>query len=138
MKGKKKIASILACAMLLSAAPVEAMAYTVPDTVRVGLESVCKNVASASIGVWELQIGMQKGDGFQRGGVITSSGLFTARPAVGDYIAVDKTMDCADALDMANDMLWRLRQMKMQAAFPLRALRLRAAKPLCLCRRMPS
>ena len=90
--------------MLLSAAPVEAMAYTVPDTVRVGLESVCKNVASASIGVWELQIGMQKGDGFQRGGVITSSGLFTARPAVGDYIAVDKTMDCADALDMANDM----------------------------------
>ena len=51
MKGKKKIASILACAMLLSAAPVEAMAYTVPDTVRVGLESVCKNVASASIGV---------------------------------------------------------------------------------------
>ena len=50
MKGKKKIASILACAMLLSAAPVEAMAYTVPDTVRVGLESVCKNVASASIG----------------------------------------------------------------------------------------
>ena len=45
MKGKKKIASILACAMLLSAAPVEAMAYTVPDTVRVGLESVCKNVA---------------------------------------------------------------------------------------------
>lgn len=104
MKGKKKIASILACAMLLSAAPVEAMAYTVPDTVRVGLESVCKNVASASIGVWELQIGMQKGDGFQRGGVITSSGLFTARPAVGDYIAVDKTMDCADALDMANDM----------------------------------
>ena len=66
MKGKKKIASILACAMLLSAAPVEAMAYTVPDTVRVGLESVCKNVASASIGVWELQIGTQKGDGFQR------------------------------------------------------------------------
>ena len=104
MKGKKKIASILACAMLLSAAPVEAMAYTVPDTVRVGLESVCKNVASASIGVWELQIGMQKGDGFQRGGVITSSGLFTARPAVGDYIAVDKTMDCADALDLAKDM----------------------------------
>ena len=80
------------------------MAYTVPDTVRVGLESVCKNVASASIGEWELQIGMQKGDGFQRGGVITSSGLFTARPAVGDYIAVDKTMDCSDALDMANDM----------------------------------
>ena len=35
-EGKKKIASILACAMLLSAAPVEAMAYTVPDTVRVG------------------------------------------------------------------------------------------------------
>lgn len=104
MKGKRKIASILACAMLLGAAPVEAMAYTVPDTVRVGLESICKNVTSASIGVWELQIGTQKGDSFQEGGVITSSGLFTAKPAVGDYIAVDTTMDCADALDMANDM----------------------------------
>ena len=50
MKGKKKIASILACAMLLSAAPVEAMAYTVPDTVRVGLESVCKNVQASVCG----------------------------------------------------------------------------------------
>lgn len=104
MKGKKKIASILACAMLFGTAPVQAMAYTVPDTVRVGLESVCKNVASASIGVWELQIGTQKNDSFQEGGVITSSGLFTARPAVGDYIALDTQLDCADALDMANDM----------------------------------
>ena len=42
MKGKKKIASILACAMLLSAAPIEAMAYTVPDTVRVGLNRFVK------------------------------------------------------------------------------------------------
>lgn len=104
MKGKKKLASILACAMLLSAMPVEAMAYTVPDTVRVGLESVCKNVASASIGVWELRIGTQKNDSFQEGGVITSSGLFTAKPAVGDYITLDTEMKCADALELANDL----------------------------------
>ena len=104
MKGKKRIAAVLACAMLFGTAPMQAMAYTVPDTVRVGLESVCKNVTSASIGVWELQIGTQKNDSFQKGGVITSSGLFTAKPAGGEYVALDTELDCEDALRLAKDL----------------------------------
>lgn len=104
MKGKKQLASILACAMLLSAAPVEAMAYDVPNTVRVGLESICKNVSSASIGVWELLIGMERNGNFKEGGVLTSSGIFTAKPATGEFIAVDEEMDCEDALKLAKNL----------------------------------
>lgn len=104
MKGKKQLASILACAMLLSAAPVEAMAYNVPDTVRVGLESICKNVSSASIGVWELHIGKEENGDFEEGGVITSGGIFTAKPATGEFISIDEEMDCEDALDLAKEL----------------------------------
>lgn len=104
MKGKKKLASILACAMLLGSAPVEAMAYNVPDTVRVGLESICKNVSSASIGVQVLSVGMEKNGRFQEGGVITSGGIFTAKPATGEYIAIDEEMDCEDALKLAKNL----------------------------------
>ena len=59
MNRKKGLASLLACSLLLAAAPVEAMAYKAPETVRVGLESVCKNAASATIGVWDLYVGME-------------------------------------------------------------------------------
>lgn len=104
MKGKKQLASLLACGLLLSGMPVEAMAYDVPDTVRVGLESICKNVSSATIGVWELSIGMEEDGDFEEGGMVTSSGTFTARPAVGDYIAVEEEMDCDDALDLAKSL----------------------------------
>ena len=52
MKLKKQIASVLACGMLLASVPTEAMAYETPEIVRVGLESVCKNASSATIGVW--------------------------------------------------------------------------------------
>lgn len=102
---KKGVAALLACTLLFSAAPVTAMAYTIPDTVRVGLESVCKNAATASIGVSELKIGTQKNGDFQTGGTLTASGLFSAKPATGDYVAVDTEMDCTDALDLANTLV---------------------------------
>ena len=104
MKGKKQLASILACAMLFGAAPVEAMAYDVPETVRVGLESICKNVSSATIGAWELRIGMEDDGDFEKGGVITSSGIFTAKPATGEFIAIDDEMDCEDALSLVKTL----------------------------------
>ncbi len=101
---KKGVAALLACTLLFSAAPVTAMAYTIPDTVRVGLESVCKNATSASIGVSDLKIGMQKNGGFQIGGTLTANSSFTAKPAAGEYVAVDAQMDCANALDLASTL----------------------------------
>ena len=101
---KKQIASLLACSLLLAAAPMEAMAYETPDTVRVGLESVCKGVSSATIGVWDLYVGTERGGSFKEGGMVTSDGTFTARPATGEFIAVDDEMDCEDAIDLANTL----------------------------------
>ncbi len=103
MKGKRILASILACS-LLAAIPVEAMAYQAPEVVRVGLESVCKNASSATIGVWELYIGTEDDGDFEEGGMVTSSGNFTAKPAVGEFVAIDDVMDCEDALDLAKKM----------------------------------
>ena len=57
MKLKRKIASLMACSLLVASVPAEAMAYSVPETVRVGLESVCKGASSATIGVSELYVG---------------------------------------------------------------------------------
>lgn len=104
MKMKKRIASLLACSLLLAAAPAEALAYDTPEVVRVGLESICKNVSSASIGVWDLYIGTERNGRFVEGGVITSSGTFTAKPAVGEFIALEDEMDCEDAVDLAKSL----------------------------------
>ena len=104
MKFKKQLASVLIGSILLSAVPAEAMAYETPDTVRVGLESVCKNVSSATIGVMDLYIGMEDDGEFEEGGLITSSGSFTVKPATGEYIAIDDEMECEDALDFAKSL----------------------------------
>ena len=61
MKIKKQIASAMAVSMMLAAVPADAMAYETPETVRVGLESVCKGASSATIGTQKLYIGMEDG-----------------------------------------------------------------------------
>ena len=104
MKLKKKIASLMACSMLLATAPGEAMAYTVPETVRVGLESVCKNATSASIGVWDLYVGILWDDEFEEGGKITSDGTFTAKTATGEFVMIESEMYLEDAMELAKEL----------------------------------
>ena len=104
MNRKKGMASLLACSLLLAAAPVEAMAYKAPETLRVGLESVCKNAASATIGVWDLYVGMEWDGEFEEGGMITSNGTFTAKPAVGEYVMIESEMYLDEAMDLADDL----------------------------------
>lgn len=96
---------ILLALGLALAMPANVMAYTVPETVRVGLESVCKNAASASIGAGELRIGMAEDGDFDEGGTITSNSSYTVRVAGGEYIAIDAEMDCRDALRLAEDLI---------------------------------
>ena len=104
MKLKKQLASMLACSMLLAAAPAEALAYETPETVRVGLESVCKNVSSATIGVWDLYVGILWDDEFEEGGKITSNGTFTAKPATGEFVMIESEMYQDDAMDLAKSL----------------------------------
>lgn len=105
MKWKKRLTSVLASSLLLTAMPAEVFAYDVPDTVRVGLESVCKNVSSATIGVWELSVGTEENGRFTEGGILTSNGVFTAKPAATEYLAVDEKMDFEDAMDLTANLL---------------------------------
>ena len=104
MSMKKRIASIAACSMLLTSVPGEAMAYETPEVLRVGLESICKNVPSATIGVWDLYIGMADGEDFEEGGMVTSSGTFAARVAVGEFVMIESEMDLDEAIDLANSL----------------------------------
>ena len=100
---KRKLGILLALAFAL-AMPLQAMAYTVPETVRVGLESVCKNAASASIGAGEILIGTEKNGRFEEGGAVSSDAGFTVRAASGSYIAMDEEMSCREALRMAEEL----------------------------------
>jgi len=104
MKLKKKIASILACSLLMTAAPVEALAYETPNVVRVGLESICKNASSATIGVWDLSVGMLWDDEFEEGGQITSSGTFTAKPYTGEFVMIESEMYLDEAMELAESL----------------------------------
>ena len=88
MKLKKQIASVLACGMLLASVPTEAMAYETPEIVRVGLESVCKNASSATIGVWDLYVGMVWDNEFEEGGMVTSNGT-KSYESLTTYITTD-------------------------------------------------
>ena len=104
MKLKKQIASLLACSMLLTAVTAEAMAYTVPKNIRVGLESVCKNVTSATIGVSKLYVGILWDDEFEEGGVVKSGGAFTVKPAVGEFVMIESEMYQDEAMELAEDL----------------------------------
>ena len=48
--------------------PQAAFAYDVPEMIEVGLESVCKNATSASIGSSQLAVGTLKNDKFREDG----------------------------------------------------------------------
>ena len=74
ISGKACGSAALLCAVLL-AFPIKASAYNVPETVRVGLEAVCKNASSASIGTGELLIGTERDGRFEEGGAQFPAGL---------------------------------------------------------------
>ena len=103
MKRRIRISMLLLLG-LAAAAPVSAMAYTVPETVRVGLESVCKNAPAASIGAGEVLIGMEEDGAFVERETIESDSSFTVCVAADAYIALEEEMDCGDALDLAEEL----------------------------------
>ena len=61
-----------------------------------------ENAASATIGVWDLYVGMEWDGEFEEGGVLVSNGTFTAYPASGDYVMIESEMDL-DEEDLDTD-----------------------------------
>ncbi|MDO4530732.1 MAG: SpoIID/LytB domain-containing protein [Bacillota bacterium] len=103
MKEKKGFALLLA--MLFAAAPMEAMAYEVPEIISVGLESVCKHASSATVSGETLCIGMEDDGDFEEGGMLAEEETYTVKPETGKFIAVDDEMDQRDAFDLAEELL---------------------------------
>lgn len=102
---KKKIFSVcIAVTMLLGAMPASVYAYSVPDMVKVGLESVCKGASSATIGGGELIVGYIENDRFYEGGEISSGGSFRVSAASASYVAIDEKMDYDEADDLASEL----------------------------------
>ena len=81
--------------------PQAAFAYDVPEMIEVGLESVCKNATSASIGSSQLAVGTLKNDKFREDGTISSSGGFTAKMVRGEVIRITDSMSQTEAEDLA-------------------------------------
>lgn len=81
--------------------PQAAFAYDVPKMIEVGLESVCKNATSASIGSSQLAVGTLKNDKFREDGTISSSGGFTAKMVRGEVIRITDSMSQKEAEDLA-------------------------------------
>lgn len=81
--------------------PQVAFAYDVPEMIEVGLESVCKNATSASIGSSQLAVGTLKNDKFREDGTISSSGGFTAKMVRGEVIRITDSMSQKEAEDLA-------------------------------------
>lgn len=102
LKWKKMISIALTCGLVIGSVPQPAFAYETPETVRVGLESVCKNVTTATIGGTELLFVTEYQGKFLDSGSISSSGGFQAQLMTGEFVALDETMSQKEAVDFVD------------------------------------
>ena len=104
----KKMKSLVTMALTLglatAAIPQSALAYEVPEVVRIGLESICTNKTTATIGGDTILIGTEKNGDFQEDGVLSSNSGFSVILSSEEYIEIDEDMDQDDASDLASTM----------------------------------
>lgn len=106
MKNKLKnlLAVGLGIVLIATTIPQTAYAYTVPSTVRVGLESVSHNVTSTTIGGTELIVGRLGNTRFYEEGNLTSANGFTATVKTGTMIGIEDEFDQDEAESIANSL----------------------------------
>lgn len=103
-KIKKIMITALTLGLTFSPMTQSALAYEAPEVLRIGLESICKNKTSVTLGGDELLIGTEKNGDFHEDGDISSSSGFTVMLCSGEYIAIDEEMSQEDASDLASDL----------------------------------
>lgn len=101
MKGLKKWLCGIVCVGILSSMGQPIFAYDTPETIKIGLESVCKNAASASIGGNTIRIGSMQNDVFQESGTISSGNGFRVSAIQTEVISVGQTMTQEAAQNLA-------------------------------------
>ncbi len=103
-KMKQLITMALTLGFTLSVTNQSALAYEAPKVLRIGLESVCKNKTTATLGGDELLIGTEKNGDFLEDGTLSSKSGFTVVLCSGEYIAIDEEMNQEDASDLAENL----------------------------------
>ncbi|KXL53218.1 amidase enhancer precursor [Anaerotignum neopropionicum] len=103
-KLKRLITMALTLGLTFSAMPQSAFAFEVPQVLRIGLESICKNKTTITLGGDELLIGTEKNGNFYKDGTISSKSGFTVNLCSGEYIAIDDEMAQEDASDLAYNL----------------------------------
>ena len=99
MKRRKGFFALVLAGILAFSVPYTSFAYKTPETVSVGLETVCKDAASASIGGTSLLLGNVRNGRFYESGMITSTGGFTVKPVRGNYVMLQDSMPQEKAKD---------------------------------------
>ena len=101
MKGLKKWLCGIVCMGLLTGMAQPIFAYDTPETIKIGLVSVCKNATSATIGGNTLRIGFIQNDVFQESGTISSGNGFRVSAVQTEVIGVGQAMSQEEAKTLA-------------------------------------
>ncbi|MDD3394327.1 MAG: SpoIID/LytB domain-containing protein [Anaerotignum sp.] len=101
---KKMLTMALTLGLAMTAMPQAVLAYEVPKTVRIGLESICKNKTTATIGGKMLLIGTESNGAFQEDGTLSSNAGFAVTLTSGEFVGIDEEMEEEEALDLASVM----------------------------------
>ena len=102
---KHLISFSLIVGLIAALLPQMAMAYTLPDMVSVGLESVCRGAASATLTGDTLYVGTEERGIFRQNATLDSSSNFSVRVAGGSFVAADAKMTYKEASLIAGDLI---------------------------------
>lgn len=98
---KKWLCGIMCIGLLASMIQKPVFAYDTPETIQIGLESVCKNATSATIGGNTLHIGTIQNGIFQEGGTLSSGNGFRVSVVQTEVICAGQSMTQVDAKTLA-------------------------------------
>lgn len=100
----KKICSFFLAGVICLGMTQAVWAHDVPDMMKIGLESVCKNVRTATINTTDLTIGTLANDRFQEHGNIKATNGFTVTAIQGELVQLSETFAKNEAENLASAM----------------------------------
>lgn len=109
---RKWLCGIVCVGLLAGMIQKPVLAYNTPETIQIGLESVCKNATSATIGGNTIRVGTIQNGVFQEGGTISSGNGFRVSAIQTEVICVGQSM----TQEEANTVAYGLSKMQFDTA----------------------
>ncbi len=100
----KKIYSVFLAGVIGIGMTQSVLAHDIPDMVEIGLESVCKNVRTATINTTNLTIGTLANDKFQEYGSIQAANGFQVTAIQGELVQISRRFSKNEAESLASNM----------------------------------